>query len=138
MAIEASRRRAEQADIQISQFELREIIVGSALVSVGAESNSGLCICVITEHKRRAYNDLSQFKLGYLEQADIQISQFELREIIVGSALVLSDDTDTETTITLSVSVSSLSTSAEPTMISLSSNWDIWMSACSARRRVPI
>ena len=35
------------------------------------------------------------------EQADIQISQFELREIIVGSALVLSDDTDTETTITL-------------------------------------
>jgi hypothetical protein len=66
---EASRRRAEQADIQISQFELREIIVGSALVlsdestgtfSVGAESNSGLCICVITEHKRRAYNDLSQ------------------------------------------------------------------------------
>jgi hypothetical protein len=62
MAIEASRRRAEQADIQISQFELREIIVGS--FSVGAESNSGLCICVITEHKRRAYNDLSQFKLG--------------------------------------------------------------------------
>ncbi|CAI7598063.1 unnamed protein product [Penicillium discolor] len=35
------------------------------------------------------------------EQADIQISQFELREVIVGSALVLSDDTDAETTITL-------------------------------------
>ncbi|CAI7594036.1 unnamed protein product [Penicillium glandicola] len=35
------------------------------------------------------------------EQIDIQISQFELREIIVGSALVLSDDTDAETTITL-------------------------------------
>lgn len=35
------------------------------------------------------------------EQAGIQISQFELREVIVGSALVLSDDTDTETTITL-------------------------------------
>ncbi|KAJ6139397.1 hypothetical protein N7471_005883 [Penicillium samsonianum] len=35
------------------------------------------------------------------EQADIQISQFELREVVVGSALVLSDDTDAETTITL-------------------------------------
>lgn len=35
------------------------------------------------------------------EQADIKISQFELREVIVGSALVLSDDTDAETTITL-------------------------------------
>ncbi|KAJ5356473.1 Acyl transferase/acyl hydrolase/lysophospholipase [Penicillium concentricum] len=35
------------------------------------------------------------------EQTDIQISQFELREVIVGSALVLSDDTDAETTITL-------------------------------------
>ncbi|CAI7662741.1 unnamed protein product [Penicillium viridicatum] len=35
------------------------------------------------------------------EQAGIQISQFELREVIVGSALVLSDDTDAETTITL-------------------------------------
>ncbi|CAG8903978.1 unnamed protein product [Penicillium egyptiacum] len=35
------------------------------------------------------------------EQDGIQISQFELREVIVGSALVLSDDTDTETTITL-------------------------------------
>ncbi|KAJ5782786.1 hypothetical protein N7457_004560 [Penicillium paradoxum] len=34
-------------------------------------------------------------------QLDIQISQFELREVIVGSALVLSDDTDAETNITL-------------------------------------
>ena len=35
------------------------------------------------------------------EQVDIQISQFELREVIVGAALVLTDDTDAETTITL-------------------------------------
>ncbi|KAJ5497006.1 Acyl transferase/acyl hydrolase/lysophospholipase [Penicillium fimorum] len=35
------------------------------------------------------------------DQNDIQISQFELREVIVGSALVLSDDTDAETTITI-------------------------------------
>ncbi|KAI3300122.1 hypothetical protein DTO002I6_845 [Penicillium roqueforti] len=35
------------------------------------------------------------------KQADIQISQFELREVIVGSAFVLSDETDAETTITL-------------------------------------
>lgn len=35
------------------------------------------------------------------ENLDIQISQFEMREVIVGSALVLSDDTDAETTITL-------------------------------------
>ncbi|OQE44094.1 hypothetical protein PENCOP_c002G01853 [Penicillium coprophilum] len=35
------------------------------------------------------------------KQADIQISLFELREVMVGSALVLSDDTDAETTITL-------------------------------------
>lgn len=34
-------------------------------------------------------------------QLDIQISQFELREIIVGAALVLNDDTDAETTTTL-------------------------------------
>ncbi|CAG7924264.1 unnamed protein product [Penicillium olsonii] len=35
------------------------------------------------------------------EQLDLQISQFELREVIVGAALVLTDDTDAETTITL-------------------------------------
>ncbi|KAJ5340883.1 hypothetical protein N7541_010007 [Penicillium brevicompactum] len=35
------------------------------------------------------------------DQLDIQISQFELREVIVGAALVLTDDTDAETTITL-------------------------------------
>jgi NADPH:quinone reductase-like Zn-dependent oxidoreductase len=35
------------------------------------------------------------------DQLDIQISQFELREVIVGSALVLTDETDSETTITL-------------------------------------
>ncbi|QQK40349.1 Polyketide synthase, putative [Penicillium digitatum] len=35
------------------------------------------------------------------EQADIEICQYELREVIVGSALVLSDDTDAETTINL-------------------------------------
>lgn len=34
-------------------------------------------------------------------QLDLQISQFELREVIVGAALVLTDDTDAETTITL-------------------------------------
>jgi NADPH:quinone reductase-like Zn-dependent oxidoreductase len=35
------------------------------------------------------------------EHVDIQIAQFELREVIVGAALVLTDDTDAETTITL-------------------------------------
>ncbi|KAJ5265956.1 hypothetical protein N7524_006974 [Penicillium chrysogenum] len=50
---------------------------------------AGYLVMAIEASRRRA------------EQADIQISQFELREIIVGSALVLSDDTDTETTITL-------------------------------------
>ncbi|KAJ5952428.1 uncharacterized protein N7479_010841 [Penicillium vulpinum] len=35
------------------------------------------------------------------EQSGMQISQFELREVIVGSALVLNDDTDAETTLTL-------------------------------------
>jgi NADPH:quinone reductase-like Zn-dependent oxidoreductase len=35
------------------------------------------------------------------EQLEIQIAQFELREVIVGAALVLTDDTDSETTITL-------------------------------------
>jgi NADPH:quinone reductase-like Zn-dependent oxidoreductase len=35
------------------------------------------------------------------EQLDIPIAQFELREVVVGAALVLTDDTDAETTITL-------------------------------------
>src|SRR3954465_16058579 len=35
------------------------------------------------------------------EHVDIQIAQFELREVTVGTALVLTDDTDAETTITL-------------------------------------